>query len=69
MKVTLNKTIYLLPAVQESAEAFEELARIEVSSTSSSIEVTVEALPDSDADLVLDEFLNYALAESISRRG
>lgn len=69
MKVTLNKTIYQLPAVQETVEAFEELARFEVSSTGNTIDVEIEVPQDSDADEVVDEFLNYALAESISRRG
>ena len=69
MRVTLDGRLYSPAAVRETAEAFGELATIEVASSKGMIEVSVTDIdPDMGSSLV-DEFLNYALASTISSRG
>jgi len=68
MKVVLDGKLYRLGAVRETAEAFAELAEISVGSAKGKIEVSLEQIDPEVEDELVDEFLNYALAVTISSR-
>ncbi len=69
-KIVLDRSLYRMTAVKRAVEAFAELASIEVkASGKDKIEVHVKPLDEEVAAVVADEFLNYALVETISDRG
>jgi hypothetical protein len=69
MKVELDKRVYSLTAVQETAEQFAGLTETAVTSGRKAITVEFRSFDEELGPRVVDEFLNYALAESISNRG
>ena len=69
MKVELDKRVYSLDAVRETASQFAELTVVEVTSGKKTITVEFRSWEEDLGPRVVDEFLNYALAESISDRG
>ena len=69
-KRLLSRQLYRVGAVRRAAAVFQEVARIDIdSSGKGDIEVKLEPLDPEVADVVMDEFLNYALVETISDRG
>lgn len=69
-KVVLDRHLYKVAAVKRAAEAFEGLAAIEIKvADKDHIEVRVKPLDEEVAAVVVDEFLNHALVETISDRG
>lgn len=69
-KVVLDRALYRMNAVKQAAEAFSELASIEVKpSGKDKIAVKIQPTDEETAAVVVDEFLNYALVETLSDRG
>ena len=69
MTLVLNRKLYGAAAVRSAAEDFAELALIEVNSSEQGIEVTFDKIDPDVADVLVDEFLNFALAATIGGRG
>lgn len=67
--VVLNPKLYGATAVRCAAEDFAELAQIGVSTSSQGIAVTFDRIDPDVADVLVDEFLNFALAATIGSRG
>jgi hypothetical protein len=69
MSVVLNRKLYVATAVRSAAEDFAELAQIAVTTSEKGIEVTFDQIDPDVADVLVDEFLNFALAATIGGRG
>ena len=69
MKVTLSKDYYPLSVVQEAAREYSQLAEIDVQQKGLRLEVTFDHIDEEVGSVLVDEFLNYALALSIANRG
>lgn len=69
MKVALDKKLYRVSAVKEAAAEFVELADIEVAGKGGSIEVSFANIDDEVGPVLVDEFLNFALALTIASKG
>jgi hypothetical protein len=67
--VVLDGKLYVAKAVRSAAEDFSELAQIAVTTSGKEIEVTFDKIDPDVADVLVDEFLNFALAATISGRG
>ncbi len=68
-KVVLNRKLYGVAAVRSAAEDFAELAKIEVDSSGQDLEITFDQVDPDVANVLVDEFLNFALAATIGGRG
>lgn len=69
-KVVLDRSLYRLSAVKQAAAAYGELASIEVKALGKDrIDVKIRPTDEETAGVVVDEFLNYALVETLSDRG
>jgi hypothetical protein len=65
--MTFARSLYSPEAVRAAAEAFAELAKIEVTVAEDEIQLAVSE-PDPDvADVLEDELANFALAETVVR--
>jgi len=69
MTLVLDSRLYKASAVREAAGSFAELARFEIKPSRGSISVAVEDIDPEVADVLEDEFLNFALAATIESRG
>jgi hypothetical protein len=69
IQLLLDKKLYQAEAVKEAAADFSELAKIEVTNSGSQLQVTFEEIDPDVADVLVDEFLNFALAGTIGGRG
>lgn len=69
MKVVLDRKLYGLAAVKEAAGDFAHLADIAVVPDADSIAVRVENIDEDMGPGLVDEFLNFVLAITISNRG
>lgn len=69
MRLVLNKKLYKVAAVKAAAEAFAGLARVTVKAEAGALSVTFSDLAQDAGSELADEFLNYALAETIATRG
>ncbi len=67
--VVLDRKLYVATAVRSAAEDFAELAQIEVTTSDKGIKVTFDKIDPDVADVLVDEFLNFALAATIGGRG
>ncbi|MBM4353187.1 MAG: hypothetical protein FJ109_05220 [Deltaproteobacteria bacterium] len=67
MKVVLDGRLYRLGAVREAAREFAGLASIRVQTGKGRISVTVEDIDPDMGPALVDEFLNFALAGTISQ--
>ncbi len=66
--VRLSRSLYLPEAVQAAAEAYSELARIEVRVLDSDIELSIDEIDPDVQDVLVDELCNHALHETVVRR-
>jgi hypothetical protein len=69
MKLRFHTKIYPREALDVATEAFEGLARVEVSVEGDYLVADVEAEEPGQAAEVVGEFQNYVLGETISIRG
>ncbi len=67
--VVLNRKLYGATAVRSAAEDFAELATIVVDSSGQDIAVTFDEIDPDVAEVLVDEFLNFALAATVGGRG
>jgi hypothetical protein len=65
--IEFTRSIYLPEAVQAAADAFSDLARIEVSVSDDVVNVELSELDPDFEDSLADEFANHALHETIVR--
>ena len=65
--VVFAKSLYLPEAVQAAADAFSEFATFSVANEEAEVLVSASNIQPSLADVLLDEFCNYALHETIVR--
>ncbi len=68
-RVVLNGKLYQAAAVKEAAQDFAELATIEVSPGKEGISVTFDRIDPDVEEVLVDEFLNFALAATIASLG
>ncbi len=66
--LVLSRSLYLPEAVQAAADAFAELAEVEVRVLDAAIEVSMSGVDPDVADVIADELGNHALHETIVRR-
>jgi len=69
MKLLLDSRLYRVTAVREAAGEFAELADIRVVRVGQKLEVDMRQMDPELADILPDEFLNFALAGTIAGRG
>ncbi len=66
-EITFARSLYSPEAVRAAAEAFSQLAKLEVTVSDDEIRLAVSE-PDPDvADVLEDELANFALAETVVR--
>lgn len=68
-KLSLHGKLYRVTAVREAATDFADLARFKVHSSGKRIEVEIDDVDPEVGDVLVDEFLNFALAATIASRG
>ena len=68
-KVLLDRRFYKVGAVEEAASDFSELATFDIHSDGKKIHVSVTDIDPDVADVLIDEFLNFALAATVAARG
>jgi hypothetical protein len=69
MNVTLDPKLYRVAAVRQTAEEFAHLAEIKVTAEKGKIEVAFDRIDPEMGPGLVDEFLNFALAATVSSRG
>lgn len=66
-RVVFSRDLYLADAVEAAVEAYEKLATFDVKVSDSEIEVGIRE-PDPDVvDVLVDEFCNHVLHETVVR--
>jgi len=68
MKVALDKSFYPLPALDEAAAEVAALARFTVKVRGAKVAIEVDGIDPDVGDVLVDEFLNYALGLAIAGR-
>jgi hypothetical protein len=68
-KLSLHGRLYRVTAVREAAADFAGLARFKVHSSKGRIEVEIDDVDPEVAEVLVDEFLNFALAATVASRG
>ena len=63
-----HRRLYTATAVHAAIEAYAELARIRLERADAYFVVSFDAIEDEVRDVLLGEFANYALAETIEAR-
>ncbi len=66
--LSLHKRLYSRASVQAAADAFVELATIELKSENTHLNVTFSDIDPDVEDVLVQEFANFALAEVIEGR-
>ena len=69
MTVQLDRRLYKVGAVTEAANDFSSLASFEIHSDRHNIHIAISKVDPDVADVLVDEFLNFALAATIAARG
>ncbi|MBW2459214.1 MAG: hypothetical protein JRI68_32250 [Deltaproteobacteria bacterium] len=64
-RIVFARSLYAPEAVRAAAQAYADLCTIELSVLTDSIEVTFSDPDESVADVLVDEFCNHALHETI----
>jgi len=67
-RIDFDSTLYSQEAVRAAAEAYAEVATIELSEDSGSITAAISATADYDPATIAHAFANHALHETIARR-
>ena len=67
-RVAFDCSLYSTEAVEAAAEAYGELAKIEVTPSAEAVVVTLDDIADEDAQMIVHAFCNHALYETIARR-
>ena len=67
--LSLHGKLYRVTAVREATADFAGLAKFMVKSSKGRIEVDVSDIDPEVSDVLVDEFLNFALAATIAARG
>ncbi len=65
--LTFSTSLYTRDAVEAAVAAFAELASFEVSANADDVVVAVSEIDADLKDVLVDEFCNYALHETIVR--
>jgi len=68
MKVSFARTIYKKEAIKASMAAFNEIASVKMHAGRMAYEVEIECLESDFDDIIVGEFANYCLAETINMR-
>ncbi len=69
-RIVFSRSLYAPEAVRAAAAAYGELASFELQVSAEAIEVVITEPDESVADVLVDEFCNHALHETIvSLRG
>jgi len=69
MTLRFNRNIYILKAIKNTEDAFNELARFEIVKEKNHYRVSVkEIFDDGIKDTLLSEFANYALHQTIAEQ-
>jgi phosphoribosylformylglycinamidine (FGAM) synthase PurS component len=67
-RVAFDRSLYLPEAVEAAAEAYRELAKIEVTASADVVEAVIDQVDEEDARTVVNAFCNHVLHETIARR-
>lgn len=65
-KIVFNKTIYCREAIDQTIKAFKKIALFEIKENKNQIIVLIKGA--TDIIEIVDEFINYVLAETIMMR-
>jgi hypothetical protein len=66
-RIVFDRSLYLPEAVAAAADAYGELARIEVSSADDAVAVVISEVVDHEESVLARAFANHVLHETISR--
>ena len=66
-RIVFDRSLYLPEAVDAAAEAYGELARIEVSAAGDAVAVVISDVVDHEEAVVARAFANHVLHETITR--
>lgn len=67
-KIEFNRKIYHRSAIDRAARAFKKLAYFQIEENKDKIIVLIKEAAGAEQESVVDEFANYALAETIAGR-
>ncbi|MEO8601499.1 MAG: HxsD-like protein [bacterium] len=67
-RITFDRTLYWLEAVEAAAAAYAEHARIELTSTPDTVVAVISDVLEYEPQLVANAFSNHVLHETIARR-
>lgn len=67
-RVAFDRSLYLPDAVEAAAEAYAEVAKIELAPSADAIEAVVDQVAEGDLQTVVHAFCNHVLHETITRR-
>lgn len=67
--LSLDRKLYSARAVKQAAAQFARLARFKVVSGKQAVAVTIDKIDPDVGPVLVDEFLNFALAATIEARG
>jgi hypothetical protein len=67
-QVSFDRSLYLPEAVQAAAEAYAELAKIEVTPSADAVMAVIDQVADEDLRTIVNAFCNHVLHETIARR-
>lgn len=67
-RVAFDRSLYLPEAVEAAAEAYAEIAKIELAPSEKTVEAVIDQVVDEDPKTVVHAFCNHVLHETITRR-
>jgi hypothetical protein len=67
-RIAFDRSLYSPEAVEAAAEAYGELAKIEVTSSDGALVAVLDGIDVEDARTVVHAFCNHVLHETIARR-
>jgi hypothetical protein len=67
-RVVFDRELYLSEAVDAAAEAYGEIAKIEVTPSTDTVVVVIDQVAEEDLRTVVHAFCNHVLHETITRR-
>lgn len=65
MEIKFNKNIYNKKGLENTIQAYQELAKIEFSEVDSFFIITMDNIDEGVKDVIVDEFCNYLLFETV----
>jgi hypothetical protein len=67
-RVAFDRSLYSPEAVEAAAQAYGELAKIDVTPSADAVVAVIDQVADEDVRMVVHGFCNHVLHETIARR-